>query len=423
MSKQELSDVPRRAQARVAALQTQFRAVVVNGARQSGKTTVMLQMADGSGTYWSLDDQQVRSSALTDPTGFVMHAPGTLMRIDEVQRGGEALLLAIKSAVDLDRTPGQFLLAGSTRFLSDPSLRESLAGRAAIVNIWPFSQGEIGRVAEDFLETSILEPVSVRQRSPQPLTRDDYIDIICTGGFPEILHIGPQYRRTWFRSYIDAVVTRDIREMTRIRNSSAAGAVLAACGALTAQELVTTTISQRAQLPRETVDRYVNLLENTFLIHQLRPLSGNALNRAVKRSKVHVVDSGLAAYLQGQTVSSLRRKNASELGPLTETFMVNELAKQASWAEDDIDLYHYRDHDQAEVDLVAQHQSGASVGFEAKAALRVNEADFKHLKKLQTALGDQFSHGYVVYLGTQILPFGPRLSAIPLSTLWSPAPQ
>lgn len=277
----------------------------------------------------------------------------------------------------------------------------------------------IGRIAEDFLQTAVHEPASVRQRSPQPLTRDNYIDIIGTGGFPEIQQIAPQFRRAWFRSYIEAVVTRDIREMTRIRNSSAAGAVLAACGALTSQELVTTTIAQRAQLPRETVDRYVNLLENTFLIHQLRPLTGNTLNRAVKRSKVHVVDSGLAAHLQGQTVSSLRRRNAAELGPLTETFMVNEIAKQASWGDDDIDLYHYRDHDQAEVDLVAQHHSGAAVGFEAKSSLSVNEAGFKHLKKLQAALGDQFSHGYLVYLGTQILPFGPRLSAIPLSTLWS----
>jgi uncharacterized protein len=210
--------------------------------------------------------------------------------------------------------------------------------------------------------------------------------------------------------------------MARVNQPSAAGAALRALAAMTGQVLVATAVAQRADLTRPTFERYVGLLESVFLIHRLPPWSRNVLSRAVRHPKVYLVDTGLAAHLMGATTANLGRPGAPELGGLVETFMVNELIKQATWSDSSVRFYHFRNRDGIEVDLVAELDDGHCFPFEAKASSTVNLADFRPLRSVAEQLGDSFRHGFVVYLGDQVLSFGPRLTAVPLGCLWSQMP-
>lgn len=397
-----------------------FRVVVLSGPRQAGKTTLMHQLAGRrSGEIRNLDEQVLLDAARFDPTGFTA-ADSAPVYIDEVQRGGDTLVRAVKTRVDASHAPGQFVLAGSMRFLSVPTLQESLAGRAGVLEVWPFSQGELCGVRERFLDLAFESPETLRSIPALSLDRRDYLEVIVHGGFPEPSRIeSTRVRAAWFANYVRAVVERDIREMARVNQPSAASIVLRGLASLSGQLLVTNTLANRAELSRATVDRYTELLEAVFLIQRLRPWSRNPLGQAVKHPKVHLVDTGLLCHLLGTTVSKLTAPTAPSLGPVVETLVVTELFKQASWSETAVRLYHYRDaRGHSEVDVVVENDAGRVVGVEVKASETVAPADFHHLRGLQARLRDDFVHGFVVYLGRHVLSFGEGLTAIPLGVLW-----
>ncbi|MGI8696972.1 MAG: ATP-binding protein [Mycobacteriales bacterium] len=398
-----------------------LRVVVLNGPRQAGKTTLMRQLiASGDGELRNLDDETQLAAARRDPVGFVASGRRPLY-LDEVQRAGEPIIRAVKAAVDADPTVGQFFLAGSTRFLAEPTMVESLAGRAGVLEVLPFSQGELAGHRDGFLHLAFDAPTELRRLPPLATSRAEYIDLMVRGGFPEASRMTrPRVRRAWFANYISAITERDIREMARVNQSSAAATVLRGLAAMSAQMLLSTTLSARADLPRATVDRYTELLDAVFLIHRLQPWARNPLTQAVKHAKVYVVDSGLLCHLLGDSARTLNSPTARNVGPVAETFVVNELRKQASWSEVDVALYHYRDsHGNAEVDVVIEAADGRVIGLEVKAAQTVTGRDFKHLSRLNDKLGTDFVHGFVVYLGQHVLSFGANLTAIPLGALWT----
>jgi len=396
-----------------------FRIVVLNGPRQSGKSTLMRAMAGTRGQIRNLDDPTELAAARNDPIGFISGNARPLF-IDEVQRGGEPLIRAVKAEVDRDPQAGKFVLAGSTRFLSEPTLGESLAGRAAFLEVLPLSEGELRGQSKIFLDLAFEAPESLRDLVPATLERRDYVKLLERGGFPEpALMAGQRTRSAWFASYVRAITERDIREMARINSPSAASTVLRAVAALSAQSLVINTISGKADLPRATVERYIELLDAVFLIHRLTPWSRSPLRRAVRHSKAYLVDTGLLCQLLGTNSNALINPTSPYLGAATETFVVNELRKQAGWSEHAPTLYHYRDQrGREEVDLVVETPDGRVVGIEVKAAQTVNDRDVHHLIRLRDRLGASFVHGFVVYLGQQRLSFGDRLTALPLAGLW-----
>ncbi|MGH8962602.1 MAG: ATP-binding protein [Jatrophihabitantaceae bacterium] len=398
-----------------------FRVVVLNGPRQAGKTTLMRQLiAAGDGELRNLDDEAQLASARRDPVAFVESSKRPLF-IDEVQRVGDPLVRAVKAVVDADAAPGQFVLAGSTRFLAEPSLGESLAGRAGVIEVLPFSQGELVRHRDSFLDIAFSAPTQLRRLPPLAASRADYLELMIRGGFPEPSRMtSSRARNAWFANYISAVTERDVREMARVNEPSAAGAVLRGIAAMSAQLFVSTTLSTRADLSRATVDRYAELLNAVFLVHRLQPWSRNPLTKAVKHAKVHLIDTGLLCHLLGASAHALATPTAPAVGAVAETFVVNEIRKQATWSDIDVRLYHYRDsRGRTEVDLVLEAVDGRVVGIEVKASQTVNEHDFTHLATLAAKLGTDFGHGLVVYLGRHVLSFGDQLTAIPLGALWA----
>jgi len=397
-----------------------FRVVILNGPRQAGKTTLLRHVhARHGGTLLNLDDEQLLQAAVSDPLGFV--ESGTEPRlIDEVQRAGDPLVRAIKADVDAVRRPGRYVLAGSTRFLSTPSLSESLAGRGAVVDVWPFSQGEFDGRFERFIDLAFDAPDSLRELPPSHVDRSGYFERICRGGFPEpaLMH-GTRARRTWFRSYVQAIAERDIREMTRLNEPSAITKLLSYLVSITAQEHNSVQTSNKTGLHRATVNRYLELLQAVFLIHRLPAWSRNPTARVVKHAKVHVTDTGLAASLLGISPESLAMPVAPARGALVETFIVNELAKQATWSEAEVRLHHWRVSGGAEVDVVLEREDGRIVGIESKARDTVTAEDFRGLAALRDLVGDQFCQGIVLHTGKRgSVNFGDRLLSLPVAALW-----
>ncbi|HEX6354318.1 MAG TPA: ATP-binding protein [Actinophytocola sp.] len=394
--------------------------MILNGPRQAGKTTLLRHVqARHGGTLFNLDDEQLLQAAISDPLGFV--ASGTEPRlIDEVQRAGNPLVRAIKAEVDAVRKPGQYVLAGSTRFLSTPSLSESLAGRGAVVDVWPFSQGEFEGRFEKFVDMAFDEPDALRAFTPSQLDRTDYFARICRGGFPEpaLMH-SARSRRTWFRSYVRAIAERDIREMTKINEPSAITTLLSYLASITAQEHNSVQTSNKTGLHRATVNRYLELLEAVFLVHRLSAWSRNPTARVVKHAKVHLTDTGLAASLLGISPDSLANPVAPLRGALVETFIVNELAKQVTWSESEVRLHHWRISGGPEVDVVLERDDGRIVGIESKARDTVTAEDFRGLTALRDHVGDQFSQGIVFHTGKRgSVNFGERLLSLPIAALW-----
>jgi uncharacterized protein len=412
---------PRHAQRSVFAALADTRVVVVNGARQTGKSTLArIAAAACSGSELRyLDEAPVRAAAQADPSLFVRH--DGLLVIDEVQRVPD-LFLAIKHEVDTDPRPGRFLLTGSARLLGLHEIPDLLPGRTETIELSPLSQGEIGRAPDGFVEAIFRHGTSIRVPSSD-LRRDDYLERALRGGYPEaVRRADPGRRARFFESYITDLVNRDVRQLTEIERPADMRRLVNLIAAATAAPAVPAAISSRLQLPASTVKRYLNLLDLLFITRHIPAWSTNLTTRAVATPKLVLTDSGLAAHLTGMSLRRARHPTAP-VGPLIETFVLGELARQLAFTDHLVRLYHYRDRDQYEVDAVLESASGEVVACEVKAAETVRSEDFHGIQRLSRRIGDQLVAGIVLYAGGQPLPFGDRLRAWPISTLWTLDPD
>ena len=397
-----------------------FRVVVLHGARQSGKTTLAKQVAaDRGGTYTTLDDEQTLLAALADPRTFLGEQRHPLV-IDEIQLGGDRLVRAVKTAVDDDPARGRFLLTGSTDFLSVPTISESLAGRAAIMRLWPLSVAEMhGAPGSSLLAwfESGVEPGEVSQ-----LTRSDYLRLLCRGGYPEVVELPPRARRTWFESYTETVISRDVAALADVRRAGALRALLRLAAARTAGELNVADWCRRLGIDRGTVESYLGWLRMVFLIHELPAWTRSPTPRVVRRPKLHLADTGLAAALMNVDVDALRPATATSTGSLLETFVANEIARQISTGGEPLHLHHYRDGSGHEVDLVIERSDGAVVAVEVKATASPGPDHLRQLVWLRDRLDEAspgtFRAGVLLHSGERSFRVGDRLYSSPIDVLW-----
>ncbi len=393
--------------------------VILHGARQTGKSWLTQQIADDPhpAAYLTLDDPAVLTAATTDPAGFIQNLQGNTV-IDEVQRAPQ-LFVAIKASVDRNRTAGRFLLTGSANIWLVPRLSESLAGRMEILTLWPLSQGEIEGNRESFVDVAFADgPPPLRRVS---VDRDDVIRRILAGGYPEALGLSPVRRGRWFASYITAILQRDVRELAqRIEGLTEVPRLLTALAGRTATLLKVAELSRASGMPEWTVSRYLTLLEATFLIVRVPAWTANLRKRLLKTLKVVIVDTGLAAYLQGVDARRLKTEPAL-VGPLLETFVITELLKQQTWSATQPEVAHFRTAHGEEVDVVLDAR-GRLVGVEVKAAASVSPEDFRGLRAMAAATGRRFHRGILFYLGDAAVAVGPQLYAMPLPALWRTSP-
>ncbi|MBB5777710.1 ATP-binding protein [Nonomuraea jabiensis] len=407
----------RRAQAMTLEALADTRVVVVNGARQVGKSTLASLIAgrvdDARQLY--LDDPAILAAAEEDPVAFVRH--DALLLIDEIQRAPQ-LLLPIKHEVDRDPRAGRYLLTGSARLLDLRDLPDALPGRTETIELWPLSQGEIDSAPDGFVDYVFTHGVDVSMR-PCSLRKPDYVDRALRGGYPEAVRRDPGRRRNrFFDSYITDLITRDVRQISDIERPAEMRRLLSVIAARMGGLAVVQSIAGDVGLPRVTLSRYLDLLELVFVIKRIPAWSSNLTRRAISTPKLLVTDSGLGGRLIGMSPERARDVTAP-IGPLLENFAIGEVARQLTWANEPVQLFHYRDRDKVEVDVVLEHASGEVIGIEIKAAETVRGDDFRGLRHLADRLGARFRAGFVLYTGEQVLPFGERLRALPMASLWT----
>ena len=410
--------VPRRAEALTAGALADTRVVLVNGARQSGKSTLTrLTAAQRPGTVTRLlDDAVTLRAAQDDPTTFVDH--DRLMVIDEIQLAPE-LLRAIKVSVDLDPRPGKFLLTGSSRVLALRSLPDALPGRMEVIELWPFSQGEMHGGPDRFIDAAFRHGPALDHFSD--LRRRDYLERAVIGGFPEATRRTPRRRAAFFDSYVSTLIERDVLELASIERHADLLKLLALLAGRTSGLLVPSAIASASGIPRTTLVRYLELLSSVFLIKSVPAWSPGQTARAIGTPKLTFVDTGIACSLIGQDASRLGEPGGAA-GAVLENFAVMELARQLTWSEERGRLHHYRTKDKIEVDAVIETPDGRVIGVEVKAAASVHTGDLAGLRNLARHLSDRFVAGYVAYTGQQTLSFGDRIKAIPMDALWRLAP-
>ena len=387
--------------------------VLIVGPRRAGKTTLVKKMGEAGRTYITLDDQTVLEAARSDPAGFIRGLDRAI--IDEIQRAPD-LLLAIKKTVDEDYRPGRFLLTGSANVLTLPRVADSLAGRMETLEMLPLARAEIEGRTPTFLERLFEGKL---QKPSKAIVGDDLVHSVLLGGFPEaIARESERRRQDWARSYLTSVLTRDLRDIAEVEKLTELPKFVRLLAEHSSQLVNYSQFGASINVSHKTGQRYVGLLEQVFLIATLQPWFTNALKRIVKTPKLYFLDSGLLASTRGLTFDRVKADRGT-FGALLESFVFSEALKLTTAADLRLTPYHFRDRDMREVDIVLERDDGMIAGIEVKASATVKSGDFAGLRALAEACGDRFAFGTVLYDSTDVVPFGDRLAAAPLSCLWS----
>lgn len=392
------------------------RVVLLLGARQVGKSTLAEEIArsDHPAAMINLDEQPQREAALADPEGFVAGLDRPVL-IDEVQRGGPDLFLAIKAVVDEDQSPGQFFLTGSANILRTRRVWEALTGRIEIVNLGPLTQAEIEGTHLNFVDAAFAgKPPQVEGA---PKGREALLGRLTAGGYPAALPRTQRRRDRWFESYVQTTLDRDLGDISQARKLNEMPRLLRLIAAQAANVFSARALSRRVSLHHETVEDHVSLLEAIFLVQRLPAWMPGIGNRETQQPKIYVADTGLLLHLLGADERRLREDD-QVTGKALENFVAMEIVRHAQSSEASPRIYHYR-RGRDEIDLILENRAGDICALEVKASATIRDRDWRALARLRDARSKSFRCGVLFYAGAQTVPLGDRLFAVPLSGLWA----
>ncbi len=386
--------------------------VLIHGPRQSGKSTLG-QNLEPDRKYVTLDDPIALNLARRDPRAFLEAHPSPVM-IDEVQRAPE-LFMAIKLQVDRDRKAGKYLLTGSANVLNLPKLADSLAGRMEIVDLLPFSQGELELTSDSFVD-------QVFQDRFEPFFDQEdlrgVVDRIVRGGFPEASLRSSQSRRdAWFANYVRTLLERDVKDVANIDALAQMPLLLRLLAARSGSTLNAAGLATETGIPYTSLKRYISLLETIFLVRLVNTWSSDRSRILTKAPKAFMVDTGLLCYLANLDARSLLG-DSLRLKPVLENFVAMELQKQCSFGEVKPWLLHLRTIRHLSVDFVLESRRGDVVGIQVRANSTLHEDDAEGLRYLRELVGPSFVRGIVLYTGNEIQPLDERIIGVPISSLW-----
>ena len=249
------------------------------------------------------------------------------------------------------------------------------------------------------------------------LTRYNYAERFDRGGFPETIHRVGRRPSRWFASYLTTLVEKVVRQVSGIERMSEIPKILRVCAERSGDELNVTRVASELGLPPRTLDGYLTLLSNVFVLQLIPAWSTNLSNKVIRRPELVMVDSGLAAYLCGTSATRIDEPT-TPFGRLLEGFVAMELRKQRTWSDNEATLSHFRDRDGHEVDLALERADGRVVGIEVKASRSVSPRDTSGLRFLAERLGDRFHAGYVLSAMPEPTPLGGNITALPIEALW-----
>jgi len=380
-------------------------AVVVTGARQTGKSTLAQQLTPGRRRYFSLDDLDVADAARRDPELLVGgDQPVTL---DEVQREPD-LLRAVKRAIDRRRRPGQFLLTGSANLLLMRQVSESLAGRASYLTLWPMTRREqagLGRCGlwEDLLAAPDAEWLELL--SGQPDTPEDWRALARRGGFPTpAVHMRTTRDRSiWFDGYVRTYLERDLQDLSTIAALPDFRRLMRAACLRLGQLVNQTELGRDVALAQPTVHRYLNLLETSHLLVRLPAYAVNRTKRLIKSPKLYWGDTGLALHLGGSDEPG---------GAHLENLLLHDLLAWRDARLDRAELGYWRTTIGEEVDFVIE-AGGRLLPIEVKASGRPRLADATHLRAFRAEYGRKARAGMLLHTGSTLEWLAPDVLAVP----------
>lgn len=388
--------------------------IVLQGARQVGKSTLAGWVAaDRDAVVVTLDDPAVLAVAESDPAFFVAQADDRLLIIDEAQRS-PGLILPLKAAVDRDRRPGRFLLTGSADLLQVKGVGDSLAGRAETFELCPLSQGELARrdTPEDFVSWLLSDPVTHAFDPLEPGT-------VVIGGYPEAHTRSRKRTQAWFESYASRLSDHDARELHGGGYADHLRALLAIFATGPQQEVVRARLAREIGVSENTIEAYLRTATTMRLLTTLQPWGRNLRGRVTRRPKTSLNDTGFAAALAGFTESQALTLGGREyFGALVEQLAVLELEKQRGWSDESYRMYHYRDTDGLEVDLVLELADGRLVAIEIKGATDVDARAWRNLERFRERFADRDVTGVCLYTGTRPWKLYGWLHVLPVTTLW-----
>lgn len=391
-------------------------AILVEGPRGSGKSTILHRIAARrDGIIFDLDDEQTLSVIQEDATAPLLSP--RLVVIDEFQKAPQVLSV-VKRVVDREGGAGRFLLAGSVSSRLLPPGTETLTGRSHRLWLPPLSVGEILGVPDRWLPTVLISGevpvVRTEQRRPQ------VFDLVVAGGYPGALLRDPrQPRRRWFGSYLATVADRDLPDLVDVRRPGSMGRLYRLLAERTGTPVVLSELASALGLHPTTVRSYTDLLVRLHLLHELPGWTVGLSAKTGKRSKLHVTDTGLAAAAIGVDAGRLSQSPLG--GAFVESFVLAELWKQAAVIDEPILFSHFRDRSGVEVDVIIEHVDGSVIAVEIKSATTVNQADAKGLRFLRDRLGDRFVLGVVFHTGPLTGRLDDRIWATPIPALWGGA--
>ena len=408
--------IPRGSHKLIAEALGDTRVVLLLGARQVGKSTLAEEIVatDHPASAINLDTQAPREAANSDPEGFISGLRRPVL-IDEVQRGGPDLLLAIKAAVDKDHAPGQFFLTGSANVFANRKVLDALTGRIEIVTLWPLAQSEIEGSVPNFVDSLFSgDPPDV---SDAPVGREAIVGRLSAGGYPEARLRTGRAQTRWFSSYLETTLGKDLEDITHVHKLNEMPRLLRLLASQAANIVVPANISKDTAIHRETVEAYIGLLEAVFLVKRLPAWTPGIGKREIRHPKIYVADTGLLLHLLGANEERLATDD-QVMGKALENFVTMEILRHAEWSEPAPKLFHYR-QGREEIDVVLENRAGEIATVEVKASASIQERDWRALARLRDARGKRFRCGVLLYTGEATVPLSDRIFAVPISGLWA----
>jgi len=379
-------------------------AVVLTGARQTGKSTLVEKLVPGERRYRSLDDFDVRDTARRDPEALLGGADP--LTLDEVQRE-PGLLPAVKQAIDRDRRPGRFLLTGSANLLLMRQVSESLAGRASYLTLWPMTRREqlgLGRAGrwDDLLGAPDDHWRDLLAAGDEP--EEDWQALALRGGFPTpALELAtPADRSIWFDGYVRTYLERDLQDLASISALPDFRRLMQAACLRLGQLLNQTELGRDVGLPQPTVHRWLNLLETSYLLVRLPAYAVNRTKRLVKSPRIFCGDTGIALHL-GATAPA---------GAHLENLVLHDLLAWRDARADSVELAYWRTTLGEEVDFVVE-AGGKLLPIEVKATARPRLADCAHLRSFRREYGRKARAGLLLHTGRTVEWLTPDVLAAP----------